>query len=109
MFGVDMAYIGDYSSEMNFRLFTNLAEYLFFHPSLPNVNTAQTFYGWILGDGEYFIGFSFGSEQGNRSAPTIDNATLGYTSSVPESSELLLICIGMLGAIGYGWRRGNRE
>jgi hypothetical protein len=31
------------------------------------------------------------------------------TSPVPEPSELLLLCIGMLSVIGYGWRHGKRE
>lgn len=83
MFGVDMAYIGDYDSDMNFRLFTNRAEYLFYPASLPNVDQAQTFFGWTLDDGEYFTGFAFGSQHGNRNSPTMDNVTLGHTGNLP--------------------------
>lgn len=106
MFGVDMAYVGAYSSDMVFQVFTNLGEYTFSLITLPNLNTAQDFYGWIAGSGEYFTGFSFGSQNGNRSAPTIDNVTLGNIVPVPEPTFFLLFGtgLGFLGLVAY-WRK----
>jgi hypothetical protein len=104
MFGVDMAYIGSYSSDIYFRVFTNLAEYTFWPIILPDVGTAQTFYGWTTGSGEYFTGFSFGSQNGNRSAPTMDNTTLGHTGNptrVPEPAMITLLAISLVGLAAF--------
>jgi len=79
MFGLDLGYLGT-SSGITFDVITNLGDYSFYVINAPIASRSLDFYGFILGSGEYFTGFSLTSDQGNGSAPAIDNVTLGSTS-----------------------------
>jgi hypothetical protein len=95
MFGFMLGTIttSGFPSLMDVTLTTNLGNYAFNSLSNPDAASGLQFYGFIAGTGEYFTGFSIGSENGVGWAPGITNVELGTT--VPEPGTLAMLGSGL--------------
>ncbi|MFK7885688.1 MAG: PEP-CTERM sorting domain-containing protein [Gammaproteobacteria bacterium] len=93
MFALDMAINnqGNVLADVTLTIFTNVSAYLFDF-TLPEVQDAQLFQGFVLTGNEFFTGFEFSA----LDFVHIDNVTLGTTVAVPEPPVLLLVMAGTL-------------
>ncbi len=98
LFGFDAGFMNQDDKGTTITITTNLNSYQF----VVDLNSAaQTnFYGFVVGSGEYGIGFNIRTND-NSAVAGMDNVTLGHQNSVPEPSTILLMGIGLLGLVGY--------
>lgn len=96
MFALDLGYLGS-NTALTFSVSTNLDNYIFSAIIAPLASRSLDFYGFTVGDGEYFTSFNI-SSGGTGSAPVIDNVTLGdQQKQIPEPSFLALLGFALTG------------